>query len=86
VVVNPCSVYQTNPSPALLEDCNGFLGPTQPGVTTPDPTETSQAASAAAAPAQSRRPRARRPARPASSAVATQRPARDGLLDYLLTE
>ena len=86
VVVNPCSVYQTNPSPALLEDCNGFLGPTQPGVTTPDPTETSQAASAAAAPAQSRRPRARRPARPASSAVATRRPAREGLLDYLLTE
>ena len=87
VIVNECSVYQTNPSPALLEDCNGFLGPTQPGVTTPDPTETSEAASAAAAPARSRRPRARRrPVRPASRAVAAQRPARDGLLDYLLSE
>jgi hypothetical protein len=61
VIVNECSVYQTNPSPALLEDCNGFLGPTQPGVTTPDPTETA-------------------PARVA------RRPARDGLLDYLLSK
>jgi virulence factor Mce-like protein len=88
VIVNECSVYQTNPSPALLEDCNGFLGPTQPGVTTPDPTETSEAASAATTtPTKSRRPRTRRRrAGPASSAVATQRPARDGLLDYLLSE
>ncbi len=91
VLVNECSPYQTNPSPALLEECNEFLGPTQPGVTTPDPTETSEAASAPAR-ASSRRPRARRrPARPASRAVVTQRsarerPARDGLLDYLLSE
>ena len=91
VIVNECSPYSTNPSPAQLEECNGFLGPIQPGVTTPDPTETSEAASAPAR-ASSRRPRARRrPARPASRAVVTQRPAperpaRDGLLDYLLSE
>jgi ABC-type transporter Mla subunit MlaD len=41
IVVNQCSSYQVNPSDALLEQCNQFLGPTQPGVTTPDPTEGS---------------------------------------------
>jgi virulence factor Mce-like protein len=46
VIFNECSPYSTNPSPALLEECNGFLGPTQPGVTTPDPTETAAAATA----------------------------------------
>jgi virulence factor Mce-like protein len=49
VIVNECSAYQTNPTPATLEECNGFLGPTQPGVTTPDPTDTSEAAAAASA-------------------------------------
>jgi virulence factor Mce-like protein len=46
VVVNECSPYQTNPTPATLDECNGFLGPTQPGVTTPDPTEGSAATAA----------------------------------------
>jgi hypothetical protein len=32
------------PSEHQLEACNQFLGPTQPGVTTPDPTEGSAAA------------------------------------------
>jgi virulence factor Mce-like protein len=73
VIVNQCSAYATNPSPALLEDCNGFLGPTQPGVTTPDPTERAAAATSARS----------RPARPTARAA---RPARDGLLDYLLSE
>jgi virulence factor Mce-like protein len=54
VVVNECSTYQTNPSPELLEECNGFLGPTQPGVTTPDPTETSRPASASRRPPRDR--------------------------------
>ncbi|MGH2761167.1 MAG: MlaD family protein [Thermoleophilaceae bacterium] len=49
VLVNECSPYQTNPSEATLEECAQFLGPTQPGVTTPDPTEGSAAAAAAAA-------------------------------------
>jgi ABC-type transporter Mla subunit MlaD len=49
IVVNECSPYQVNPSDGLLERCNQFMGPTQPGVTTPDPTE-SGASNAAAAP------------------------------------
>jgi phospholipid/cholesterol/gamma-HCH transport system substrate-binding protein len=38
IVVNQCSSYQVKPSKELLDRCNQFLGPTQPGVTTPDPT------------------------------------------------
>jgi virulence factor Mce-like protein len=41
IVVNECTSYQVKPSKQLLEECNQFLGPTQPGVTTPDPTRTS---------------------------------------------
>jgi len=48
IVVNPCSTYQVKPSKSLLDQCNQFLGPTQPGVTTPDPTRTSSAAAAPA--------------------------------------
>jgi virulence factor Mce-like protein len=50
VLVNECSPYQTDPSEATLEECNSFLGPTQPGVTTPDPTEGSTPAAAQSAP------------------------------------
>ncbi len=39
-VVNECSPYTVKPSRELLARCNQFLGPTQPGVTTPDPTRT----------------------------------------------
>jgi virulence factor Mce-like protein len=46
VLVSPCGSYTTNPSEELLESCNQFLGPTQPGVTTPDPTDTGTAAAA----------------------------------------
>ena len=46
VIVNECTNYQTNPTDELLEHCNQFLGPTQPGVTTPDPTDTGTAAAA----------------------------------------
>ena len=49
VIVNECSPYQTNPTPATLDECNEFLGPAQPGVTTPDPTEGSAATAATAA-------------------------------------
>jgi virulence factor Mce-like protein len=41
IVVNQCSSYQVKPSKALLDQCNQFIGPTQPGVTTPDPTRGS---------------------------------------------
>jgi hypothetical protein len=55
IIVNECSPYTVKPSQDLIEECNQFLGPTQPGVTTPDPTEThahsSASASEASAPA-----------------------------------
>jgi len=47
IVVSECSSYSVKPSPALLEKCNQFLGPTQPGVTTPDPTRSGAAAASA---------------------------------------
>jgi virulence factor Mce-like protein len=46
LLVNECTQYTTNPTAELLEHCNQFLGPTQPGVTTPDPTETPTSARA----------------------------------------
>jgi virulence factor Mce-like protein len=49
VLVNECSPYTVKPSKELLDECNQFLGPTQPGVTTPDPTEGGAAATAAPA-------------------------------------
>jgi virulence factor Mce-like protein len=70
-----CITYVNNPTEDDLENCNQFLGPTQPGVTTPDPTEGS---AAAAAPANTQfTPQAQAPA-PPDSATTT------GLLDYLL--
>jgi virulence factor Mce-like protein len=82
VLVSPCTSYTTNPSEQLIETCNQFLGPNQPGVTTPDPTEGATPAAAAStakapAPAPPRRPAAPR-SRPVSAAT--------GLLDYLLSE
>jgi virulence factor Mce-like protein len=43
-LVNECSPYEVKPSKEKQAKCNEFLGPTQPGVTTPDPTRTSAAA------------------------------------------
>jgi virulence factor Mce-like protein len=51
-LVNECSPYEVKPSEEHIARCNQFLGPTQPGVTTPDPT-ASAAATTAAAPAES---------------------------------
>jgi phospholipid/cholesterol/gamma-HCH transport system substrate-binding protein len=46
--VGPCSAWQTGPVDAsnkdLFEKCNSWLGPNQPGVTTPDPTDKNYAA------------------------------------------
>src|SRR4051794_9039739 len=51
--VGPCSPFQTGPVDASNKDlfakCNSWLGPNQPGVTTPDPTDNSYAAVKAAA-------------------------------------
>jgi virulence factor Mce-like protein len=62
IVVNPCSGYQVKPSEELIAQCNQFLGPTQPGVTTPDPTEGS-------APAQAPTRASAAPADPSSAAA-----------------
>jgi ABC-type transporter Mla subunit MlaD len=68
-LVNPlCSGYAVKPDEAHIEKCNQFLGPTQPGVTTPDPTAGTAAASADSRPPQS----------------ATQAGASNPALDYLL--
>jgi hypothetical protein len=57
IVVNPvCGSYQVKPSPQVIAQCNQFLGPTQPGVTTADPTRsgaTSASSEPPAAPAKS---------------------------------
>jgi phospholipid/cholesterol/gamma-HCH transport system substrate-binding protein len=34
----PCSSYSANPDKETIDECKSWLGPTQPGVTTPDPT------------------------------------------------
>ena len=49
--VGPCSAFQTGPvdesNKDLFAKCNSWLGPNQPGVTTPDPTDNAYAALAA---------------------------------------
>jgi hypothetical protein len=73
IIVNPCSFYQVKPSADLQSQCNQYMGPDQPGVTTPDPTRTSSAAAASA---------------PASAAAAPEpaqsKTTEDSALDYLL--
>jgi virulence factor Mce-like protein len=50
IVVNPvCGSYQVKPDAQTIAKCNQFLGPTQPGVTTPDPTRGGAAAASAPA-------------------------------------
>jgi phospholipid/cholesterol/gamma-HCH transport system substrate-binding protein len=45
--VGPCSAFQTGPvddsNKELFAKCNSWLGPNQPGVTTPDPTDNNYA-------------------------------------------
>jgi ABC-type transporter Mla subunit MlaD len=47
VAVSGCSPYQPTPKPSDLEICKSWLGPTQPGVTTPDPTKRAAGTSTA---------------------------------------
>jgi len=51
--VNSCSPWQTGPvdesNKDLFAKCNSWLGPTQPGVTTPDPTDNTYAPDSAVA-------------------------------------
>jgi hypothetical protein len=48
VVELACAPYTSHATPETLETCNQFVGPTQPGVTTPDPTATAAPPSSAA--------------------------------------
>ncbi len=73
ILVNDCTTYQVKPSKALLDRCNQFLGPTQPGVTTADPTRSG--ATAASTPASTPAP------------LPSQAPAKsstESALDFLL--
>ena len=70
-----CITYVNNPTEDDLENCNQFLGPTQPGVTTPDPTAS---AAASTAPATAQVTPQAQTAAPQDTATTT------GLLDYLL--
>jgi phospholipid/cholesterol/gamma-HCH transport system substrate-binding protein len=71
-LVNDCSFYEVKPTDEHIEKCNQFLGPTQPGVTTPDPTRPSAAAMPAAT--------------PAAAPESRQSPAGNPALDFLLGE
>jgi phospholipid/cholesterol/gamma-HCH transport system substrate-binding protein len=82
IVVDPaCGSYQVKPSKELLDRCNQFLGPTQPGVTTPDPTRPGAAAASAPAPT---------PAPASKAAAAASKPLgssdEQAALNYLLGE
>ena len=68
--------YVNNPTADQIKCGNQFLGPTQPGVTTPDPTLNSSASGAADAAPVAQAVAATAP--PSSDASATR------LLDYLL--
>jgi ABC-type transporter Mla subunit MlaD len=46
----PCIPYESNPTKAEIDECNSWLGPNQPGVTTGDPTATRTATAKRAAP------------------------------------
>ncbi|HMJ97556.1 MAG TPA: MlaD family protein [Thermoleophilaceae bacterium] len=74
-LASPCSPYQVKPTKETIASCNGFLGPTQPGVTTPDPTRPGgSAATAASAPSSAT------PATPQSAPADPTNPALDFLL------
>jgi hypothetical protein len=62
-LVNPCSAYQVKRTghESLFDDCNQWLGPYQPGINAPDPTEISGEAGEAS------RPRRTAAASPASA-------------------
>jgi cell division septation protein DedD len=79
IVVNPaCGSYQVKPDAQTIAQCNQFMGPTQPGVTTPDPTRPGATSASAPEPAPA-------PAAPQSSATAAPTKSEtNAALDYLL--
>ena len=68
-LASQCSPYEVKPSQEHLAQCNQFLGPTQPGVTTPDPTRPASAPP---------------PATPAAAAERAPRDSANAALDFLL--
>ena len=81
-----CSQFQNNPSQAVIDKCNQWLGPDQPGITTPDPTaggagaarvlaESGQAGRASGRAPRPGRARGGPAARPARHLEAAGRPA-----------
>jgi hypothetical protein len=76
IVVNPiCGSYQVKPSASVIDQCNQFMGPTQPGVTTADPTRPGGSTAASAASASSA---------PSAESPAPDTAADNTALDYLL--
>ena len=45
----PCAPYSASPTAQEIKECNSWLGPNQPGITSPDPTDTNGAGAAKAA-------------------------------------
>ncbi len=91
IVVNPiCGSYQVKPSASVIDQCNQFMGPTQPGVTTADPTRPGGSAPASASSSSSGAPASSpAPASPQAPASSPTSPAPDTAadntaLDYLL--
>jgi phospholipid/cholesterol/gamma-HCH transport system substrate-binding protein len=70
-LVSECTPYEVKPSEEKVKRCNQFLGPTQPGVTTPDPTRPASAPT---------------PATAASAPESTPRGSDNPALDFLLGE
>jgi hypothetical protein len=80
VVALQCTSYAVKSGTDVAKiPCNQYLGPTQPGVTTPDPTKTSTSATTASQPASSSAG-----ATPPAASAPADIPAPPGLLDYLL--
>ncbi len=89
ILVNECTGYTTargaRANPGRTERCNSWLGPNQPGITTPDPSPaTARSARRARARASDRAAAARAARQPAPTAGGSARSAAEGLLDYLL--
>jgi len=76
-----CLTYTTKPDEEGIDKCNQFLGPNQPGVTTPDPTAGSvpPASDASAQPVSTPAAGAKAKAEPAGAA----RDRTTALLDFL---